>query len=214
MSSSTQFSKSESLNAKPAFTLIEILVVTALVAITTISVAVSLPNSKNRAHFHDNQLKVTDIIQKARARSLSTLLLESQTTPGEFSPSVHYGLDVHRFFIRTFVMAENGTMEELDRVDLKNNAYITRYDNTECTVLGTDIPCITVFYQLPNGNVCFSENCNDESCGSRSFLLHSENDEYVTQFIIDIVGGFPEIGRQFTPENPFDPSDIGSPSCE
>ncbi len=197
--------------AQKAFTLVEILIVTSMVAIITVSIAISLPESRKRSRFEDNHLKIVNLIQQARGLSLSTKLIDGGT--GNLRKVDRYVLDVHSDFVRLFASAREGVddqvdeegvndrvYEEIERHTLDEELYITNLQNGTCTG-----PCITVFYILPDGQVCFSEDCQDESASARSFLLHSEENKYVNHYEIDIVGGFPEVVAQFNPSNPFNP---------
>lgn len=157
---------------RPAFTLIELLLVIMIIAITSAALAVSTRTATLKAKFDDQILNIRRIVEEARGYSLSNTLVNDLT------PAEYYLLSITTTGLSLSAVAEDGTTEELDSF-----TYLTGYAMSEP---------MEVYYIPPYGEVCFAYPC-DDVLTEDSVTFSDTGANYEAMITIDIYGGFAEI---------------------
>lgn len=160
------------LQKKPAFTLIEILIVVILMAILTMTVAVSFDRSHDKAVFRDNQTEIINIFQKARSLAISNLLTEGDE-------ALYYLVEITEDFIYLWTEGAAGGSEELARF----------YYDDDITVE----PALEIFYFTPYGDVCFDIGCTDTDTEKTFTISSTSNTGYTATISISTFSGLPEL---------------------
>lgn len=161
-----------------AFTLIEIIIVIMVVAILSTGLALSFSNGRGQAAFKDAQYQITNIIQEARALSLSNVLIEDTGVEADY-----YLLDItaSELTLTAYGMGESAAVEhEIQSVTLSDGVEIDSG--------------LQVYYIPPYGDLCFTYAgiCNYTTTES-SFTLIRENSDQTATFTLSIYSGYPEI---------------------
>lgn len=168
-----------------AFTLAEIIIVTALIAIFSVIFVSINPKTLEKNSLHQNELAVVDMFQKARNYALSKRLVNDEV------PVNHYILNITRTNIFITAIYTGG-----DKVASNNqNERFNEYTYTEgiwaSKLPGTGVcgsRCLQVFFYSDANKICFTSGCTD-TAATNGFLLHSKNNTYVTQVTIDRFNG-------------------------
>ncbi len=158
-----------------AFTLIEVMIVTIMIAVISVGVSLSFGGIRKSTAFNEHQTRVVEVIQKARGLSLSHRVHNNE-------PIDHYKLGLYRY--KAILTSDGpGGVELIDEF---------KFDTTVWDI-EIDVP-IDVYYFPPYGDICFTPNCDGTDPTSKTINLYSTSDpNYITEITIDVYGGFPEI---------------------
>lgn len=178
---------------RPAFTLIEVLVVSMIIGILAITMAVSFSGSRENAKHNSNKDEIYNFFQKARGLSFNSVFVNG-------SEELDYYLMTVGEDEMTLVAVGTGSeTEEVASVDVADDLMITFENYYE------GASEITLYYFPPYGTLCFQDDlsgCDEKptwatvEVGDTIYVeLISENgeEEYNVVFSIDKHGGFVEI---------------------
>ncbi|MBT4385113.1 type II secretion system protein [Candidatus Peregrinibacteria bacterium] len=186
-------------HTKPAFTLIEVIVVTSMVAILSMGFALNIDKIRKRGNFHAVQNEIVGVLQNARSLSLSNQL---RTNEGD---GIDYPVKYYRIMIK-----ENGLgldayldMPGADPLPQENLTLVDFDSMTEedFSIIDNMVADrnLLVFYFPPYGEICF----NNKDCSSASiektFRFHTDDDEFATEMTLSIHGGTVEINEEPDP---------------
>lgn len=169
---------------RPAYTLIETVIVAVLIAVLSVGFTISVQDIVERNALKSNEARVVNLIQQARSMALSKKLLNGQEV--EF-----YLLEL---------TAEAISLSSNDGTVLSNTAF-TR-DVTASWEVDICSDRWRVWYSTKDGSLSFDEpaaGC-DTDARSREFTLHSPQDKYQAHYSVDVYGGFPQALSPETPQ--------------
>lgn len=173
---------------QPAFTLIEMLIVSMIIATLAVTMAVRFNGTRDNAQFDSQIEEILTFFQKARGLAQSNLVVD-----GSEEGTSYYYIQIDRGStdnIYTFkAVGEAGTeldIEELE-VDSDYSIFFDGYDS------------INILYTPPYGDVCFNVStetrltpgeCEDLEFSTVEFTLMSNDGEYSQSFEVSRHGGF------------------------
>ena len=159
---------------QPAFTLIEILIVTIMLGIISISMAVSFSGSRTKVEFQDLEVKVINMIQEARSLGLANLLVNEESA----EQTDYYLLTIEQDQLTLEAIGVEGNSLPIETLTLS--------EGYEITFRGS-INELEILYSPPYGDIAFG---NGQS--TNFFTLAAKDGSYETEYSISIFGGFPE----------------------
>ncbi len=165
---------------RPAFTFAETMIVISMTAILSVSLAFSMRNLRERAAFRDDQTKLVALLQKARSLALSNILVEGNTTL------------FYRFHLESTGATLYATVDDAGTPTETALESLTFQDNVNTP---NDVE---IFYFPPDGEICFNVDCTWTEAET-SFTLQTADSKYVTEFTVDIYGGFPDVQDTVVP---------------
>ena len=168
----TPFTQKRMTTDHRAFTLIEMMIVTVIVAILALGLLFAFQGTKDKADFSNQQTQVVNLIQEARGLSLSNLMVGDEIAQ-------YYLLSVQRGSVTLSSVAESGTLLEVGMVTFEGDVSVPR---------GTTFD---TYYFPPYGDVCFSEDCAATDPTEDTFTLTDGVNE--SDITITIYGGYPEV---------------------
>lgn len=160
---------------RPAYTLLEALIVAVLIAILSVGFTVSVQDVIERNALKSNEAQIVSLIQEARNMALSNKLVDGQNVDFytlQLSPS------------QIDLMTDDGTVLST-LVFTKGVTASWEFDG--CSEEWR------IFYYTKDASLAFDKpgGCA-EGTRSREFTLHSPQDKYKTRYSVDVYGGFPQ----------------------
>ena len=174
---------------KPAFTLIEAVVVMLITAMVTVAMASRLVGASQRANFKKHETRLMDIVQQARGLSLTNRLVSLNN--GRQFRADYYQVEFHTDqVVLKAVFTKPDGQKENDKLD----EFTFDDDIRIFTETGS---IVYVYYYPPDGKVCFDTDCTEgEYTEFQRFYLYTEPDYAIfSEIKIDYFGGFLEIER-------------------
>lgn len=161
---------------RSAFTFIELLITIVVLGIITISLAVSFDATKGKADFRNNQAEMINIFQKARALSLSNVVVD---TTNEINTD-YYLLDVAEGSITlTAYGSDSIYTTEIDSYTFDDEISLNKN--------------FKVYYTPPYGDICIDDLTSCSTTSKAFTLIGKYGDiEYEQQYLISIHGGYAE----------------------
>gem|GEM_PF-1720085 len=163
-----------------AFTLIEMMIVTVIMAILAIGLLFAFQGTKDKADFSNQQIQVVNLIQEARGLSLSNLMVESGGTD---YVAEYYKLEIAPAAVSLTAHAdtdEDGIADasvEIGEVTFEGDVFVR---------LST---IFDAYYYPPYGDVCI-DDCSTGPTQDTFTLTDGVNETDIT---ITIYGGYPEV---------------------
>lgn len=159
---------------RPAYTLLEALIVAVLIAILSMGFTVSVQDVIERNALKSNETQVASLIQEARSMALSNKLVNGGNVD-------FYILQLTATQIE--LMTDDGTA--LSTVAFTKG--VTASWEDDCSGQWR------IFYYTKDGSLSFDNpgGCT-EGTRSREFTLHSPQDKYQARYSVDVYGGFPQ----------------------
>lgn len=171
--------RNQRLQNKLAFTLIEILIVVAIISILTGGFVISFNNLRIKGDFEDHEAGILSLINQARTLSLSNV----QHDTGEATAYYDLGVSVDSNSLILSTYDINGISQTIDRYDLDESTHI--YVDS----CGSSSSGFSINYTPPYGEISFSDDTQRKTI----YICSEENPDYSTRITIDIFGGFPEV---------------------
>lgn len=165
---------------KPAFTFIEVLVVTIIIAILSMAVALSFQGTRDKIAFDNTKNEMVSFVQKARSLSLANLLIE------DTYPTEYYKLTINEDGMEIVAYGESGTVSEsIDTLELTEGHGIYPYS--------ADVG-MPIYYFPPFGDICLTDELSDcDTAGTtREFMLYNAEGTREVEFVISTTGGYLE----------------------
>ncbi len=157
---------------RPAFTLIELMIVLVIIAIITTALVLSYQQLNLKVRYDTHVNNIVRIFQEARSRSLSTVLIEGT------EPTEYYLLALNNYGIELIAYSEN--LEQVIEV----------YDFDEDIEISDEWE---VYYFPPSGDLCFgSANCAGNTI-ELSTVLEDDSGSYSTRFRMELNGPHLEV---------------------
>ena len=162
------------MNPRPAYTLLEALIVAVLIAILSMGFTVSVQDVIERNALKSNETQVASLIQEARSMALSNKLVNGGNVD-------FYILQLTATQIE--LMTDDGTA--LSTVAFTKG--VTASWEGDCSGQWR------IFYYTKDGSLSFDTpgGCTEDT-RSREFTLHSPQDKYQARYSVDVYGGFPQ----------------------
>lgn len=154
-----------------AFTLIEFMIVTAILAILTSGIVVSLNAGRSKAKYRDHQNKIVNMYQTARALSTSNRLLTN--VQAEY---YHVNLSTGTIYLEGVDIV--GTPTLIDQFDFD-------------PAITIDNP-FDIYYYTPFGKACFTLGCPGGT-DIKQFTINSDEIDYNIDIAVTYTTGFPEV---------------------
>lgn len=157
-----------------AFTLIELMLVIVILAISSAALLVNFRSASQKALFEDQLSNIVNVIEKARSYSLTNYLVN------DFEPAEYYLLTIADNSISIEAYADyGGTHETLEEYDLPIGFETTAADDE-------------IFYFPPYGQVCLTYSCTMAGFTKYSFTVSSSDGSLTQTITITTHGGFAE----------------------
>ncbi len=171
---------------RPAFTLIEILIVISLLGIISLGLALSFQYGRSRAEFKKAEYQLTNIIQRARELSLSNILITDYAQDFETD---YYQLQIREdgATLTAYGTSPAGELKpyEIEIINL-NSDYGLSIDSA-----------LNIYYIPPYGEICFtinSANCDySDGVTEKSFILSGQDSIQEKTFRLSIYSAYPEV---------------------
>jgi prepilin-type N-terminal cleavage/methylation domain-containing protein len=165
---------------KPAFTFIELMVSTAIIAIISVTTALTIQTTRVRSAFRNYETQIVHLAQQARSASLSNLRIGGLEDIESSEEVIHYQLAIRGAGVQLNAVGET-LVEELGIVNIADDPSIE---------IG---PIFDVYYFPPYGDVCFNPSCTPDPITEKTFTINSIYTDIYTEITIDVYGGFPEV---------------------
>lgn len=160
---------------RPAYTLLEALIVAVLIAILSMGFTVSVQDVIERNALKSNETQVASLIQEARSMALSNKLVNGENVD-------FYLLQLSNTDIE--LRTNDGTV--LSNVPLTKGV-TADWEFDDCSEKWR------IWYSTKDGSLSFDEPGGCASgARSREFTLHSPQDKYQAHYSVDVYGGFPQ----------------------
>lgn len=157
-----------------AFTLIELLMVIAMIGILSTMFGLSFVKLVADARFKNAKTEIVSMVEKARSLALSNILINDDVT----TPTDYYKLTLSGTSVSVDAYADDDvTTENIDTFTLNNGI----------TFAGV----IEAYYFTPYGLVCFdTPDCDSANTDTYRFVTMSDSNGNTATFTIDVNGGY------------------------
>jgi len=168
--------KSSPPNGRPAFTLLELVIVVCIIAILSVSLLVNFKGNVAKSRVDDQVVQIVHLLEEARSYSLTNFLVN------DTEPASYYVVTITSAGMTLKAYVNATTTTTLQSVTMQTGYSITGISATE-----------RIFYFPPTGEICFDAAACTSTDTELTLTVSDSTGSYTQDIYFNKFGGAPEI---------------------